>query len=358
MTEFWTLGIGLPGWAVRQATAAEHAGWDGIAFVDSQNLSGDPYIAMALAASATNHILLGTGVTNPYTRHAAVAATAIATVHAQSHGRAVLGIGRGDSALAHLGLAPAPVGVFERYLSRLQGYLRGDEVPFDEPGTGDTPAPVSALGLAVGPKASRLQWLPATLAKVPVDVAATGPRVIALGARLAERVTFAVGAEPDRVSWAMGVAREARAAAGLDPDAVSLGAYVNVVVEPDRETAKALVSGGLASFARFSVMHGRATGPVTVDDREVLESVHRVYDMTGHTRSGTAQAEALSDEFVDRFAIVGTAEHCTSRLRELIDLGLQRIAVIGPSIGADREAAARARARFQEEVLPALRAGA
>ena len=40
----------------------------------------------------------------------------------------VLGIGRGDSALAHLGRAPARLAWFERYLANLQAYLRGDAI--------------------------------------------------------------------------------------------------------------------------------------------------------------------------------------------------------------------------------------
>src|ERR1044071_915848 len=113
--EVWTMGIGLPGMAARQGERAEAAGFDGIAMVDSQNLAGDPYVALLAAARATSTLRLATGVTNPVTRHPAVTAAAIATVQGESGGRAVLGIGRGDSALAHLGHAPAPVPVFERY---------------------------------------------------------------------------------------------------------------------------------------------------------------------------------------------------------------------------------------------------
>ena len=131
MTEVWIAGVGLPRSTVRQARRAEDEGWDGLGVVDSQNLAADPYAELALAASATSRIRVGTAVTNPVTRHPAVTAAAIATVHAESDGRAVLGIGRGDSSLAHLGLSPAPPAVFARYLERLQGYLRGDEVPFD-----------------------------------------------------------------------------------------------------------------------------------------------------------------------------------------------------------------------------------
>src|SRR5437879_5134498 len=82
---------------------------------------------------------------------------AIATVQAESGGRAVLGIGRGDSSLAHLGLAPAPVRAFERYVDALQRYLRGDEVEFERPARRDAPPPVDALGLAQVPVSSRLE---------------------------------------------------------------------------------------------------------------------------------------------------------------------------------------------------------
>src|SRR3954471_670295 len=238
--EFWTMGVGLPKVAVRQAERAEASGWDGLLLVDSQNLAGDCYIGLALAAHATSTLQLATGVTNPFTRHPAVTAGAIATVQAESDGRAVLGIGRGDSSLAHVGLAPAPVAVFERYVRQVQRYLRGEDVPLEEAGaaanTGTVP-PVEELHLAGAPDASRLHWLRANQPKVPVDVAATGPKVIGVAGRHADRVTFAVGADPERVAWAIDTFRAARAAAGLPADdGVELGAYVNVVCHPDRDT--------------------------------------------------------------------------------------------------------------------------
>ena len=88
MTEVWATGISLPGVAVRMAQRAEADGFDGWFVVDSQNLAGDCYVALAQAAAATERIQLGTGVTNPFTRHPAVTASAIASVHAASGGRA------------------------------------------------------------------------------------------------------------------------------------------------------------------------------------------------------------------------------------------------------------------------------
>ena len=112
--QLWVPGLPIARLAAAQAERAEQRGWDGILFADSQNLAGDVYVTLALAAEATGRIAIGTGVTNPYTRHPAVTAASIATIQELTEGRAVLGIGRGDSALAYLGLAPAPVPVFER----------------------------------------------------------------------------------------------------------------------------------------------------------------------------------------------------------------------------------------------------
>jgi len=99
--EIWTTSVASPRSTARVAQDLEAAGWDGLLVVDSQNLSGDPYVALALAGSVTSRIGLGTGVTNNVTRHASVTACSITSVDRVSNGRAVLGIGRGDSALAH-----------------------------------------------------------------------------------------------------------------------------------------------------------------------------------------------------------------------------------------------------------------
>ena len=349
MAEYWTSGAGVPIANVRQAERAERAGWDGITYVDSQNLTGDCYIALALAAKSTERLKLGTGVTNPYTRHPAVTASAIATVQAESAGRAYLGIGRGDSALAHLGMAPAPVAVFEAYLRRLQGYLRGDEVPF-EAGSN-----VDELRLANQPVSSRIEWLRPSQPKVPVDVAATGPRVIRAAAVLADGVSLAVGADPERVRWGVETARAARREAGLDPGDVAFGAYVNVVVHDDAEVARHIGEGGLSLFARFSAMHGDAVGPVSAETREVLETVHDAYDMTSHSRAGSPQAGVLTEGFAREFGIFGPPEYCVQRLRALEALGIGRFMIVGPSMGADRNESDRAQTRLVEEVLPALR---
>jgi 5,10-methylenetetrahydromethanopterin reductase len=348
--EVWTTGLSLPRVAARMATRAEDAGFDGMVVVDSQNLAGDCYVALAMAARETERLQLATGVTNPFTRHPAVTASAIASIHGESGGRAVLGIGRGDSALAHLGRAPARVAYLARYLETVQAYLRGDEIPFDEldPFAPQDAAPsVDTLDLDATAPSSRMHWLRPDLPKVPVDVSATGPMVIDTAARLADRITLAVGADPDRLGWAIERVR----ASGRD---VNIGAFVNVVTHQDLEVGRNLASGAMSTFARFNVMHGATAGPLFEGGTDTLSRLHDAYDMRQHTRADSPQAATLDDQFVDHFGIVGPPDVCIERLRALAALGVERFVIVGPSLGADREAAAEAMVLFTKEVLPEL----
>src|SRR5205807_8503706 len=76
--EVWCFAVPRLGGTGPFAERLEAMGYDGVAFPDSQNLGPDPYIALALAAQSTSRLLLATGVTNPFTRHPAVTAAAIA----------------------------------------------------------------------------------------------------------------------------------------------------------------------------------------------------------------------------------------------------------------------------------------
>ena len=353
--EFWTMGRPYAGGpdsqqfhGVKQAVRAEEIGFDGIVYVDSQNRYGDTYVCMALAAHATSAIKLGTGVTNSFTRHPAVTASAIATVQAESGGRAYLGIARGDSALAHLGRAPDSVPKFEDYLRRVQAYLRAEDVAFEAGGD------INSVGLADYRDSSIIFWIDDRKPpKVPVDVAATGPKVISAAARHADSVTLNVGADMGRIRWGMDVARAARAEAGLPPD-THFGAYVPLVVHDDPEQAMRIGVAEVALFARFSAMYGAVVGPSSREQREVMHNIHNAYDMHHHGFTGGPQEAAVTEDFARDFGIFGPPTYCADRLAELIDLGVQRFILRGlPLDPADPNS--ESSERFVREVAPLLR---
>ena len=81
--------------SLRVIQRGEQLGYE-MAWIPDQTFYRDPFLVMAAWAQATEHIQLMIGVTNPYTRHPAQVARAIATVDEISGGRAHLGIGSGN----------------------------------------------------------------------------------------------------------------------------------------------------------------------------------------------------------------------------------------------------------------------
>ena len=325
------------GTVVAQAERAEGLGWDGITFTDSQNLVGDPFVAIALAATATDRLRFATGVTNAFTRHPAALANVAATVQETTGGRFVLGIGRGDTAMFHLGAKPMPVAQFIAAVTDLQTYLSNET-------------------LDCGGRPSRLQFLDrCRQPKVPLDIAASGPRMIEFAARIAEHVTLAVGADPDRVAWAIDLARKAAADAGRDPSSISFGAYVNVGCHPDLDAARSSSAGAVAAFAHFSSMPGSTGAGLAEADRAVVAEVGRTYDSNEHLSNAAAHTAALKPEFVDRFAVVGPPDACSIRLRDLAGLGLERFVITGASFRSDAEHRRTSEQLLTGELLPRLR---
>ena len=85
----------------------EQRGVEELWLIDSQLAMKDAYIGLALAATQTESMRLGTGVSNLITRHPTVTANGIAAIAELSGGRALLGLGAGVAAVYGLGERPS-----------------------------------------------------------------------------------------------------------------------------------------------------------------------------------------------------------------------------------------------------------
>lgn len=320
------------------ANMIEDLGFDALLFPDSQNLAPEVWSQLALAANATSRIHLGPGVSNSVTRDAAVTASAALTLQVESGGRAVLGIGRGDSSVQRIGKREDKLADFERYLTEVQSYLRGEAVLRD--------------GFE-----SRLEWLEYVqdVVKPPVVVAATGPRVIETAARRADGVCLGVGADPDHLGAMLAHAREAAAAAGRPAGAVRYGAFVNCIVHDDLSAARDAARGAAATFARFSAFRGSPLDRLPAPLAAAARYLRQNYDMKNHTRTGVAHTAGISDEFVDWYAVVGPVATALKRFRALAALGLDFCWIIPGSTGMSREVGAASLTALAREVVPQLR---
>src|SRR5712664_4157645 len=91
------------------AKQAEAAGFGYSWIFDSHVLWQEAYPLLTLLATNTQHMRLGTCVTNPAVRDASVTASLLATLNRISGGRMDLGIGRGDSSRRVMGKKPTTI---------------------------------------------------------------------------------------------------------------------------------------------------------------------------------------------------------------------------------------------------------
>ena len=282
-----------------------------------------------VVAAASGH-----GGHQPDTRHPAVLAAAFATLQHVTRGRAHLGIGRGDTALTLIG-EPLPRPRTSRVLlAQLQAFLRGETVVLN-----DFP--------------SHIAWLPEPdAAKVPVAVFASGTRVIDVAARVGDRLTLAVGAEPERVQWGISAARDAASARAWTPPPTPSALSSSWPWDRSRRPARA----SARQRQRLGALPARLAAAAAAGDQAIVAAVLRDYDKYHHGTGRAPQARDLPLEFLDRFTVIGPPEYCVERLRALLALGLDHLVVVGASRDADPATRHRLNRLFAAEVLPALRA--
>ena len=313
---------------VARAKRLEADGWSGGTLADSQLLAAEVFTVLALCVAATSKLKLATGTSNPATRHPSVLASAAAALQAASGGRFTLSIGRGDSALSYIGAAPVPLDYFERSLAMLQAYLRGESVPVEEAARylANLPKDFENLALDSAHTATTMSWLSQApdYRKPELEVAATGPKVIALGARHAERIAFAMGGNVGRIKGAIAEARAAAERAGRDSASLKFSAFIPLYPHPHLDYARELSKGLVASMARFSVMHNKVVGEVSDIERANMQRIATNYDMKNHGGADSKQSSVLDPEFIDNFGLVGDPKLCAERMIQMAEVGVSK----------------------------------
>ena len=185
--------------------------------------------------------------------------------------------------------------------------------------------------------------------RVPIHVAASGPSTIKLAVRHADGVDLTVGADPERLRWGIDLALAASATAGRS---ATIGAWVNVAVNTDRDVARDLVRGSASIFAHFV-----SEGPLSVlstADRSAVEPLRSGYVERHHGLPATRHARRLPDAFLDAFTVTGTPDHVVQRLQDLTALGIQRLILVPGSRDADPAQLLKSNTLLAHEVLPHL----
>src|SRR5499433_585843 len=185
---------------------AERRGFSHAWLYDSQMLTSDVYAALALCAVQTKTIFLGPGVTNPVSRIAPLTASAIATINVLAPGRTILGIGTGNTARRTLGMPAARLDVLREHIRVCRDLLSGKTTPYQE---GERRRMVKFLNAKSG--AINLRQ------RVPIYVAASGPKTLELAGEMADGVILFGAVSPSLIHYCLEHVRAGAERAGRNP---------------------------------------------------------------------------------------------------------------------------------------------
>lgn len=298
----------------------------------SDSIFRDTYVCLALVAKETTQARIGPMVTNPVTRHPSVTANAISAINDLSGGRAILGLGTGDSAVRSLAARPATVDRLEQSVTAIQALTRGEEAPFD---------------------GAVLQHRWATRG-VPVYVTAEGPRTLRMAGRVADGVIMHTAAQPEIVAESVAAVHAGAQEAGRDPADVDVWVFIKLGIADTREAAVDGIKMSLAASVNHSFRHTLEGKHIPEEHIPAIRELIRRYQTHAHVRVDGANHSltdelGLTDYLADRFGVVGTPEHCRAQIRSLGEVGVD--GVIFGAFGRDPLGLVR---RFGEEVLPHL----
>ena len=288
---------------------AERLGFDYIWMADEGPEFYDPFILLSYVASRTRSIKLGTGITNPYMRHPALTASAMMSLNALSHGRAVLGIGAGGSlALPKLGLEmwKKPVDTLERTINALKEIFEAKRV--------------NATSTAWNIR--NLKW-PYPPANIPIYVGAKGPRMIRVAAQEADGLLLS--------TLPLNQLRRTVRSLKTEVDRNFDLAYISRVCIGNEKSAKKLVKPYLTFSVADCARELLHDAGISEEDQQ---HVRRRLESGGQASA----AELISDETVDALAVAGTAKNCAKAIQERFGAGIDHF-IVSPPYGLNQEKA-------------------
>jgi 5,10-methylenetetrahydromethanopterin reductase len=295
----------------------------------------DVYMGLALAAQHSRRILLGPGVSDPYTRHPVTIAAAIATLHELSDGRAQVGLGTGANLeKIHLPNLDRPVRALREGIELIRALLTGDKVEY--------------RGELYQLDSSKISFLSMT-GPVPIFVATHSPQVLGLSGRLADGILLANTARPTAIDNAVQIVRDAEASSGRERGSVAIHLRLETCISDDVQRALNIMRNRVAARLITTFPQWEYLTELGIESTETMRAAATNRD------AGSLAAE-LSDQDVRSTVLVGSVTDVISQVRSLVHPEIVRI-TIRPLAAPGNPLITTIR-HFINDVWPAIRVGA
>jgi 5,10-methylenetetrahydromethanopterin reductase len=309
-------------------------GFDGVWIAD-ERFYRDTYPLLTLAALTSPRLRIGCAVTDPYSRHPAITAAAMATVDEIAGGRCRIGIGAGAAGLPSMGIARTrPAAHLREAIRLVRALLRGEQVDVD----GET---VTFHG--------RLNFTPRP--DIPIIVAGRGPAMLEIGGELADAVMIGTFAAESGIRYAQERIARGAIRAGRDPATIPLISWLYVAIDADRRAARERVKRGLAT-AIFGSRGVFATIGIHLPPALITVLEQTDYDALADPTVLRRVMDLIPDDLVAQLAVAGTVDDVAQQLAAIVRLGIGELAIWPfPPQRTDLE---HEIAPLAEEVLPRM----
>jgi 5,10-methylenetetrahydromethanopterin reductase len=294
-------GLETPDAVRATAQSAEAAGARTLWFA-AHLFNREPIASAACMLAATSRIKVALMALSPYTVHPVYAAMAAATLDEWFPGRVelCLGVGAPRDLEAAGVAAPHPLRTLHESLAIVRSLLAGETVSY-----GGTQFRVQGRRLATGAR------------RVPLILAASGPRMLSLAGNAADGVLISSATSPEFITWAL---EQVRAAEQSQTRRVRRIALVHVATDAAQARARLRRRLGFILRGAHHASNLRLAG--TVLDQAALADAY--------AREDWARVDALvSDDVVRRHTASGTPAEIRDALAAYRATGLDEIVLAG-----------------------------
>ncbi len=313
-------------WA-KLARKAEDCGFAEIHIAERLDFPYPTWPTLFLMAEHTRRIGLGTGVTNPYSRHPAVTAKMVAMLDTYSRGRAVLGIGQGDLwQFDQLGIAHSqPLAALREAVQVIRYILSGNAGGFSGEVFSIQP------GLDFKWKGYREH--------TPIFVGSRSPGGMAVAGEVADELHLPNCVAPEFVALAKKQVRKGMEKAGRDGPMIPLASSPQCGISRDREAAVRHAQDRIGGFIEWMEVPCELMG-IGRDEVTRLSEAKRRGDREYLDRN-------LTGRYLQAFAVAGTPQDVLEQLERLAYLGIDHVTLNEPGPNLDE-----ALELLGKEVLP------
>ena len=326
-----------PGGNTRELVeAAGAAGIDTVWWVDSPAVFGDPFVAMAVAATVDDRMNYGVAVVNPLSRDLLMAAASIASIRVLTSRRVLLGVGVGHTGTSAFALPKATLAQLERFVNGMRSVLSG----------GDHVREDGIVERVVNPAPP---WFDVE-APVGMFVAAGGPKGLPLAGRIANGVLVGGLADTAVIGRARQLVAAGAESAGRDPASVEICVTPSLAVSkdpiPDDALRESLGPKSLGPALTFRRLCADVYGPDAEVVRQLtrIEEAYKTFGSAERDMSSTHakrlkgymteledwQRPLVTDELLNLTSIHGTVKECAAAIGALADAGVDRL-ILSPS---------------------------